>query len=98
MVIMSDQMSNDICWDIMILIHQNFNWYQSRHPVLFLGEILGKVLSGHGQGRSYVLKNLFELEEVHMVVRMVPRSGGWTIRIRQWRCLKTWCFNEELLC
>ena len=46
MVIMSDQMSNDICWDIMILIHQNFNWYQSRHPVLFLGEILGKILSG----------------------------------------------------
>ena len=53
-------LSPDIC--------QNFNWYQSRHPVLFLGEILGKVLSGHGQGRSYVLKNLFELEEVHMVV------------------------------
>ena len=73
---MSDQMSKNMLWDIWILIHQNFNWYQSRHPVLFLGEILGKILSGHGQGRSYVLKNLFELEEVHMVVRMVPRSGG----------------------
>ena len=95
---MLDRMSDDICWDIWILTYQNFNWYQSRHPVLFLGEILGKVLSGHGQGRSYVLKNLFELEEVHMVVRMVPRIGGWTIRIRQWRCLKTWCFNEGLLC
>ena len=33
-----------------------------------------------------------------MVVRMVPRSGGWTVRIRQWHVLKDWYFDEELLC
>ena len=63
MVIMLDQMSNDICWDIMILIHQNFNWYQSRHPVLFLGEILGRILSSHGQGRRFLLKSCLNLEK-----------------------------------
>ena len=41
---------------------------------------------------------MFELEEVHMVVRMVPRSEGWTVRDRQWHVLKDWCFVEELLC
>ncbi|MCI60429.1 hypothetical protein A2U01_0081685, partial [Trifolium medium] len=31
------------------LVHcvcQNYNWYQSRHHVLYLGELQGKILSG----------------------------------------------------
>ena len=50
-----EHLGPDIC--------QNFNWYQSRHPVLFLGEILGKILSGHGQGRRFILKRCLNLEK-----------------------------------
>ena len=45
-------------------VYQNFNWYQSRHPVLYLGEILGKILSGYEQVRN--TEKLFGLEEVHI--------------------------------
>ena len=43
----------------------------------FLGEILGKILSGSCARKIVVLKSSMNL--VSSYVRMVPRSGGWTI-------------------
>ncbi|MCI92745.1 hypothetical protein A2U01_0114042, partial [Trifolium medium] len=42
----------------------NSNWYQSSHPVLYLGEILGKIVSGYGQ--VWNTEKFFELGEVHI--------------------------------
>ena len=79
-------------------MYQNFNWYQSRHPVLSLDEILGKVLSGYGQGRRFLLKRCLNLEkficlwewslEVEDGLFVTDSGMFWRLGV----------FDEELMC
>ena len=79
-------------------ICQNFNWYQSRHPVLFLGEILGKILSGHGQGWRFVLKSCLNLKKFVWLWEWSLEVEDGLFVAGSSMFLEVWCFDEELLC
>ncbi|PNX86439.1 hypothetical protein L195_g042517 [Trifolium pratense] len=74
-----------------LLLYRNFNWYQSRHSVLNLGEILGKILSGFEQACSFGDELLYGLIYFQTYVNLLHLECGVCAKVIM-LCLK---FVEE---